>query len=137
MHHLIGSRDDADDWEVDSCGTGDWHIGAEPDSRTMAVLHRHGITYRHRGRQLEASDYQRFDYLLAMDENNLAEARRRAPKGCRATIMLLRDVDPAGPGPVPDPYYGGDDGFDQVFELVERSCDGFLNRYDAGELPAG
>lgn len=126
LQHLVDQRPDAADWQIDSCGTGAWHVGEPADKRTRAVLARAGIHYRGRARQLSDSDFVDFDWLLAMDEVNLAECQARRPAAAAVQLALLRDFDPQGRGPVPDPYYGGAHGFDDVYELVERSCRAFI-----------
>lgn len=124
--HLLALRG-WQDWQVDSCGTGPWHIGKSPDPRSCAVLDQHGVAWSHRARQLRASDFTHFDHLLAMDEDNLAELRQQAPPACHARIALLGDHDPHQIAEVPDPYYGGPDGFERVYRQLSRSIDAFLN----------
>lgn len=126
LAHLIRERG-LDGWSSDSCGTGAWHVGNRCDPRTAAVLSRHGIAYDGRARQLAKGDYGRFDILIAMDEANLADIRQRAPANASARWCLLGEYDPEHPGSeVPDPYYGGDDGFDRVYEQVSRSCEALI-----------
>lgn len=117
-----------DHWQIDSCGTGSWHIGKGADPRTMAVLGQHQVPHQHCARQLHLNDYTRFDWLLAMDEDNLETMRERAPADASARLALLVDWDPKGASHVPDPYYGGDDGFDHVYELVLRSINAFIDQ---------
>ncbi len=115
--------------EVDSAGTGDWHVGEPPDPRTRRAAERRGYRLSSRARQVQVEDLDRFDYVLAMDESNLRALRRMAPRGCRATIAKLLDFhpDPAMRGEdVPDPYYGGTAGFDHVLDLCEAACEGLL-----------
>jgi len=125
--HRLAQRGLADAWSVDSCGTGAWHVGKPADSRTMAVLERKGISYTHRARQLAAEDFTRHTWLLAMDPDNAAVLHDQAPAGAAARIAMLIDWDPEGASEVPDPYYGGPDGFDDVFNLVDRSLNVFLD----------
>lgn len=102
------------DIHVDSAGTGDWHVGSPPDSRAQAVALRHGIDIsRYKGRQVTGEDFRRFDYIYALDSENLANLRRIRPADGRAELCLLMDLVPgrAGSG-VADPYYGEDAGFD-------------------------
>ena len=103
--------------EIDSAGTGGWHAGSPPDPRSTAAAARRGITLEGAARQVTAEDFERYDLLVAMDAENLRELRRRAPAGAQDRIRLLcGDVD------VPDPYYGGEHGFDDVLDQVEAAC---------------
>ncbi|KQM61974.1 MULTISPECIES: low molecular weight protein-tyrosine-phosphatase [unclassified Sphingomonas] len=101
------------DLEVDSAGTGAWHVGDPPDRRAQAEARRHGIDISgYRGRQVQAADFQRFTHIYALDHDNLAELRRRMPVDATAVVALLMDVVPARAGQaVADPYYGDAAGF--------------------------
>jgi protein-tyrosine phosphatase len=99
------------------------------------VAARHGLSYSGRARQFQASDLDRFDLILAMDSNNHAELLRLASSDLqRQKIRLLREFDPLGGlrAEVPDPYYGGLDGFEETYQVVERSCRGLLDALEAG-----
>ena len=127
--HLAEQAGVADWYEVDSAGIGAWHIGEPPDARMRRVAARHGFNYNGRARQFQARDLDRFDLILAMDAENREDllAQARTPEQ-RQKIRLLREFDPQG-GPraaVPDPYYGGIDGFEEVYRIVERSVRGLL-----------
>lgn len=113
---------------VDSCGTAGWHIGSAPDHRATAEALRRGYDLStQRARQLEAGDFLRFDYILAMDRNNMRELTALRPQGYSGHLGLLLDFAPqVGETEVPDPYYGGDDGFGHVLDLVELASDGLL-----------
>jgi protein-tyrosine phosphatase len=104
---------------VDSAGTGDWHIGSPPDARSQRHAAKRGYDLSSlRGRQVAEADFHRFDLILAMDENNLADLQRLAPDGTRhAEVRLFAHVE------VPDPYMGGPAGFEQVLDLVEAASD--------------
>lgn len=106
--------------EVASCGTGDWHVGKPMDRRAAATLSAAGYdATSHRAQQYDAGWPGRFDLLLAMDAQNLADISGPADR-----TMLLREFDPLEPGAeVPDPYYGGDRGFEEVLAMVERTSD--------------
>ena len=116
------------DVEVDSAGTHGYHVGAPPDAASQAHALRRGYDLSTlRARKLEARDFERFDLVLAMDDDNLANARRLCPPGQRQRLKLLMDFAPhAGNPHVPDPYYGGAAGFDDVLDLVEAACDGLV-----------
>jgi protein-tyrosine phosphatase len=124
-------------YEVDSAGTGAWHVGESPDRRMQQVAARRGFRYDGRARQFQQSDFDEFDLIIAMDTENRANLRRLARTSeDEAKIHLMRAFDPYG-GPraaVPDPYYGGIDGFEEVYDIVERSCQGLLAALENGEL---
>ncbi|TXS93001.1 low molecular weight phosphotyrosine protein phosphatase [Parahaliea maris] len=112
---------------VDSCGTGDWHIGHPPDRRAQAAALQRGYDLSHlRARQVEPADFSLFDYVLAMDESNLGDLRAMRPASFAGHLGLFLDFADTGLREVPDPYYGGDDGFDHVLDLIEAASDGLL-----------
>ena len=115
-------------YEVDSAGTGAWHVGEKPDVRSIAVARRNGVDLPSLARQVDAPDFSDFDYVIAMDEQNLNDLRALArTHGGEARIHLLREFDPEpGDRQVPDPYYGGPDGFDTVLDQVEEACRALL-----------
>jgi protein-tyrosine phosphatase len=118
--------------EIESAGTGDWHVGKPPDERATVAAARRGVELGGAARTVEAADFERFDLLVAMDRDNRAELERRAPSvAARERIVLLREFDPeavaADELEVPDPYYGGPDGFEHVLDVVERACRGLLD----------
>jgi protein-tyrosine phosphatase len=119
----------ADQYVVDSAGTGDWHAGEPPDVRMRRVAARRGLIYDHRARQFRRQDLDTFDLILAMDCENLEDLLdlARSP-GQQAKIHLLREFDPDGGSnvSVPDPYYGGLEDFDGVYITIERSVRGLL-----------
>ncbi|WP_238342935.1 low molecular weight protein-tyrosine-phosphatase [Nocardioides cynanchi] len=107
---------------VRSSGTGDWHVGRPMDDRAAAVLRRAGYDpSRHRARQYDGTWPAEHDLVLAMDESNLDDLGGRSQR-----VGLFRDLDPGGPGEVPDPYYGGPDGFAVVLDLIERTSDALV-----------
>jgi protein-tyrosine phosphatase len=110
---------------ADSAGTGGWHAGEQPDRRSIAVAAKHGIDITgQRARQVTREDFDRFDHILALDPQNLADLRRIAPKGGRARLRLLLDAVPGWEGrAVDDPYYGGPDGFDRTWDEVRAAAD--------------
>jgi protein-tyrosine phosphatase len=129
MRHLVKQAGLDDRIEIESAGTGDWHVGETRDRRSREVGERRGIPLGGRARQFVPSDFARFEHVLAMDEKNLNDLRAMAPDGgARNKIRLLRSFDPASPpdAAVPDPYYGGDDGFDHVFDVCQAACAGLL-----------
>lgn len=115
--------------EVSSAGTGDWHIGDRADKRALAVLDRHGYDgSAHRARQFLATSFAECDLVVAMDRDNLDTLRRLRADGAGPDVRLLLEFDPeATATDVPDPYYGGDDGFEDVLAMVEAGCRGLLD----------
>lgn len=128
----VESRGLADRYRVDSAGTGAWHVGEPPDRRSIEVAERHGIALGGQARRIEPDDLARFDWIVAMDRSNLGEIESlRDDHGGDAELALLRDFDDEGEGDeVPDPYYGGHDGFDRVFDMVSRSIERFLDHLE-------
>lgn len=116
------------DVAVDSAGTHGYHVGAPPDERAMEHAARRGYDLSSlRARQLVAEDFTRFDLVLGMDDDNVARAARLCPPGERHRLQLLLNYAPrASKRQVPDPYYGGAAGFDEVLDLVEAACDGLI-----------
>jgi protein-tyrosine phosphatase len=114
--------------QIDSAGTHDYHIGEAPDPRTQrAALNRGYDMSRLRGRQVSADDFYRFDYLLAMDEANLAILKRLRPRDATSHLGLFLDfAEQHREREVPDPYYGGADGFERVLDMVEDASAGLL-----------
>ncbi|SFH66249.1 low molecular weight protein-tyrosine-phosphatase [Modicisalibacter xianhensis] len=113
--------------EVDSCGVGDWHVGKGPDPRALDAARRRGIDISAlRARQLAPTDYQHFDYILAMDHDNLEAIRQGCPSSCRAHIGLFLEFAGERDRAVPDPYYGGEQGFEDVLDLIEAASDGLI-----------
>jgi protein-tyrosine phosphatase len=140
MRELVGEAGLQDQIEIDSAGTGSWHVGSPPDRRATATARTRGIALRGAARTVALQDFYDFDLLLAMDRANRDDLRRLAPdEQTRAKVKLLREFDPAFTGAdadldVPDPYYGGDNGFDEVLDLVQAACEGLLEQLRAGQL---
>ena len=127
----------ADGVEVDSCGIGPWHVGKAPDARARQAAARRGIELDElRARQLSDADFERFDYLLAMDHDNLAVLEARRPADCTAHLGLFLAFAGEPDRAVPDPYYGGEQGFEEVLDLVEAASRGLVEeirrRLEAG-----
>ena len=115
---------------VDSAGTGAWHIGEDADPRARAVLQRRGYALSHAARQFDPAWFGSRDLILALDESNLRALQRLAPdRDAAGRLRLLRSYDPEADGvdlDVPDPYYGGHDGFEQVLTLIEAAAAGVV-----------
>ena len=114
--------------EVDSAGTAGYHVGEPPDPRMQAAAARRGYELKGlRARVVEPRDFERFDLILAMDRENLAVLHQRAPAQARERVRLFLEFSPdAEPREVPDPYYGGPNGFEEVLDLVEAAARGLL-----------
>lgn len=119
------------DFHIDSCGTSSYHIGESPDARTQANAKTHGIDMsRLRARAFTINDFENFDIIFVMDNSNfrdVAAMARNAEDLAKVKLLLKETEEPGYPPEVPDPYYGGTDGFEQVYQLLSRSCDDFLN----------
>ena len=129
MRHLVDQEGMSDRIKVDSAGTGDWHVGDPPDRRARAVGAARGIPLSGAAQQFTADDFARYDHVLAMDRSNRDDLLRMAPGPAdKAKVRLLRSFDASAPpdADVPDPYYGGARGFEEVFEICERACRGLL-----------
>jgi protein-tyrosine phosphatase len=117
-------------WKTDSAGTSDYHVGEAPDPRAQRTMKDRGIDIGDlRGRQLRPSDFEEFDMLLAMDESNLKNMKAVAPNTELATkARLMMDHAPDHRlREVPDPYFGGDEGFEEVFDMLTRACRNLMN----------
>jgi protein-tyrosine phosphatase len=140
MRALVREAGLQDEIELDSAGTGAWHLGSPPDPRAVAAARARGIALEGSARQVTRDDLDDFDFVLAMDRSNLRELRQlgRGERG-RAEVRLLRECDPASAGSgdldVPDPYYGAPDGFDEVLDIVQAACRGLLAELRAGARP--
>ena len=129
MRQLLKAEGLADRIEIDSAGTGDWHLGEPPDRRAKAAAKSRGIDIDGRARRVSAQDFDDFDYVVAMDRSNRSDLLRLAPSSAgKAKVSLFRNFDPDSPrdSDVPDPYYGKGDGFDIVLDICEAACRGLL-----------
>ena len=159
MRALVREAGLQEEIEIDSAGTGGWHVGSRPDARAVAAARARGVALEGAAREVRAEDFEDFDLLIAMDRSNLRALRQLAPsEEARAKVRLLREFDPAStgrarpPGPngadsgrraardasvgdldVPDPYYGAAGGFEEVLDLVQAACEGLLEHVRAGE----
>jgi len=131
--HMARARGVLDRFDIDSCGTGAWHVGEGADPRSIQVAFRHGIELVHEARQFEPrTDFDRFPHLIAMDRSNLraivhaSETHRKSAAGAR----LMRSFSPRASQhrdlDVPDPYSGGHEGFQIVYDMLTDACDGLL-----------
>jgi protein-tyrosine phosphatase len=132
MRALVREAGLEDEIEIDSAGTGGWHAGDPPDTRATAAAKARGLALQGGARQVRPEDFEVYDLLLAADRENVRDLLAVAPsEEAAGKIRLLREFDPHSAGApdldVPDPYYGGDDGFEHVLDLVEAACRGLLD----------
>lgn len=120
--------------QVDSAGTANYHVGENPDPRTVEIAEKHGVPVNHQGQQFKKNHQNEFDYLLAMDQSNYKNMTKEMGVD-PDKLILMRDFDPYGKGQdVPDPWFGGMNGFEEVYQILDRSLDEFLiylkSKYD-------
>lgn len=114
----------------DSCGTGAYHIGEQPDPRTIENARKNGVVLSHAARQFDKSDFRVFDYIITMDQANMKNIKMLdQAEAFEDKLFLMRSFDKLNLGAdVPDPYFGGEQGFQEVFEILERSVEEFINQ---------
>ncbi len=128
MRHLVQEAGLADEIELESAGTGSWHIGHAPDSRSAAAAAERGIKLDGEARQVTPADFEAFDLLIAMDRSNRDDLLALAPDDrARGRVRMLREFGDSEPADVPDPYYGEGDSFEVVLDIVERCCQALLD----------
>lgn len=137
FRHLAAEAGIADGVTIDSAGTIGYHEGDPPDGRGMETARGHGVDLSaQRARRVVDQDFERFDYILAMDRQNLSELMQRCPPEFRPRLGLFLDHAPGlGLTEVPDPYYGGPEGFEHCYELVREAAEGLLGRVIADHFP--
>jgi protein-tyrosine phosphatase len=131
MRKLVRDAGLEQSFELDSAGTGAWHVGDPPDERATAAARNRGIALEGQARKVRPDDFDRFDLILAMDSANERDLAYLAPsQDARAKVRLLREFDPASGGledlDVPDPYYDSARGFEIVLDQVQAACEGLL-----------
>ncbi|ODS54659.1 MAG: phosphotyrosine protein phosphatase [Acidobacteria bacterium SCN 69-37] len=136
FRHLVEDTGLREAFVVDSAGTGAWHAGEPPDRRMQAAAAQRGLRLSSIARQVVPSDFEDFDWILAMDASNLQHLRRLAHPSHHHKIRKFRDFDPDAPGAdVPDPYYGDADGFTTVLDIVTRTAQALLAHLRAAARP--
>jgi len=130
FNHKIKERGLEKKFQADSCGTSDYHIGELPDERTISCAEKFGIKINHRGRQLNKLDFKTFDYLLVMDESNMekVKAYMRTLGLHHGKLFLLRDLESTSPIEVPDPYYGVEKDFNDMYDILNEAIDKLLEK---------
>ena len=139
FRHLVEERGLSDKYSCDSSGTSAFHVGADPDPRMGMTAEKHGVSMEHSAQQFDKDHYERFEVIIAMDKSNYqgiistSQNHKLRPK-----VHMLRKFDDQASAPdagVPDPYYkGGMDAFEEVYEIVMRSCNKLLDELEAGRL---
>ncbi len=130
MQKIVDEQGLSDTITIESSGTHAYHVGEQADRRAQATAKSRGIDMSHlRAQKIAITDYDKFDWILAMDEDNLELLHYYAPENHKANCCLLMDfvAENHGRREVPDPYYGGDQGFEDVFDMVDEACRGFLD----------
>ena len=132
FQHLVNQRGLQSYFYIDSAGTSAFHIGEPANSKSQWVANQHGVKLHSKARRFEPADLEEFDLILAMDSENYSNIIRLDKNGSnRDKIKMMRDFDPQPDSPdVPDPYYGGMDGFQNVFDVIMRSCEGLLDELE-------
>lgn len=129
FRHVVAQAGLAEQVRTDSAGTHAYHVGEPPDGRAQSTAVSRGLDISDlRARRVQASDFSEFDYVIAMDRDNLSNLIHEAPAELRSRIHLFLDFAPQRKeSEVPDPYYGGQQGFEKVFDMVEAASEGLLN----------
>lgn len=123
-HGILQDMVDPERVFVDSAGTGGYHIGEKPDSRSIAIAKKHGIDITHqRCRKFSVNDFEKFNIIYVMDKSNYGNVitKARNPEDVNKVRLLLSETDSSS-SEVPDPYYGGADGFENIFNMIEKAC---------------
>ncbi len=128
---ILKSMIDLDKFEVSSAGTGGWHVGSLPDPRSIAVAAKNGIDITdQRGKQFSEYDFEIYDHIFVMDNSNYRDVIKRANSQDEINKVqrILDELFPGENVDVPDPYYGGDSGFDDVFDMLNKACEKIVSR---------
>jgi|SRR5690554_4770493 len=128
---ILKSKVDSSKVIVDSAGTGSWHVGSKPDSRSIAVAKKNNLDITdQRGRQFSVSDFDEFDHIYVMDNSNKENVLDLAKNDeHRSKVkLILNEIFPGENVDVPDPYYGGDSGFDNVYKMLDEACEVIANK---------
>lgn len=129
LSHLAKTNGVENEVTIDSAGTGGWHAGNPPDERSIAIAHQHDIGISQQSaRQISADDFENFDLILAMDEDNLARLKAACPAEFRDRLHFFGIYTLGQPVSVPDPYYGGEDVFVTVYNMLFAGCSSLLEK---------
>lgn len=128
---ILQSKLPTDKFTVDSAGTGSWHVGQQPDERSIFTAKNRGLDIScQKARQFKTSDFNEFDHIFVMDSSNLRDVLKLAPnENAKAKVSLMMDVlHPGKSVNVPDPYFGGPEGFDSVYDMLDQACETIANK---------
>ncbi len=128
---ILKSKVNSEEIFVDSAGTGDWHVGQLPDSRSIEIAKTHGLDLSNqRGRQFTQRDFLTFDYIFVMDNSNKGDVLQLAQNesDINKVQLILDEVFPNENVDVPDPYYGGEQGFESVYQMLDKACNEIVKR---------
>jgi len=129
FRHLVKENELESEWDIDSAAIGSWHVGDQPDPRAVKLLKLKGIKYSHAVRQIKQADFERFQTIFGMDEENISKLKSLAPANFKGQILLLGSFDPEGELIIRDPYYDNDDkGFYKCYDQCVRDCKAFLEK---------
>ncbi|XP_055906609.1 low molecular weight phosphotyrosine protein phosphatase 1-like [Eupeodes corollae] len=136
MQDTIEKAGVAKDWEVDSAGIGDWHAGNSPDYRALNIMKNHGLKYSNHARQIRNIDFEQFDYIFGMDDENMDDLNRLAPKGSKAKLLMLGNFGlDKKDRIIKDPYYlKGEAAFEKAYQQCVVACDAFFKEVQAGKI---
>ena len=135
FRYLTEKRGFSEKYQLSSAGTSAYHVGEAPDRRMRQVAAEHGFEYSGRARQFWREDLNDYDLIIVMDKNNRRIIESMAQDKIHSKkIHMMREFDPQGNGDldVPDPYYGGVEGFEETYQIVKRSCEGLLENLESG-----
>lgn len=131
LREVVRENGDRERWEIDSAGTGGWHVGELPDRRMRVHARQRGIELTHHCRRVSSADFDNFDLIIPMDADNEYNLRKMAPslEAARKIVPMATFVDPSfGYDHVPDPYYEGSEGFELVLDLLQNGCQNLYRR---------
>ncbi|WP_298247851.1 low molecular weight protein-tyrosine-phosphatase [uncultured Christiangramia sp.] len=134
---ILKSKVDPEKVFVDSAGTGDWHVDSEPDKRSIAIASKNGLDIsQQRGRQFSKKDFQDFDHIFVMDNSNFKDviAMAETDEERQKVHLILDEIFPSENVDVPDPYHGGDQGFENVYMMLDEATDEIKRKLESGEL---
>lgn len=134
---ILKSKVDPNKVFVDSAGTGSWHIGSEPDRRSIAIAKRYGLDITdQRGRQFSEDDFENFDHIFAMDNSNFRDiiSMAETDEDRQKVHLILEEIFPSENVDVPDPYHGGEQGFENVYQMLNEACDEIAKKLNKGTL---
>lgn len=132
---LVDDRNLGDSYVVQSTGTCAYHAGEQSDERMRSTAADRGVKINHKARQFFRYDLEEYDYIFAMDNNNFLGIRRLTTnEDLLKHVYMFRDFDPIEKGDVPDPYYGGQKGFDNVYDIVDRTCRSILDQFEENKI---